>query len=377
MNKIRLATVFSGIGSVEFALKRMGISHEVIFACDNGEVEISYNKIHEMEAIKKLGSPKEKMEYVDRLYQSKTRKHNFVRDTYLANYLIKDDLFFQDINLLDGNDFKNCIDLFVGGSPCQSFSSVGFQKGLNDARGTLFFEFARLVKEIKPKAFIFENVRNILRHDKGNTWDVIKASFDQLGYEIDFKVLNAFDFNIPQNRNRLFVVGFEKKFGKKPNIPSKININYQKPDYCMQDFLLTNCAFGDFNHDKNGFLVVSKSNKSIIEERYFLSESVRKYVLKDGTKNWHQKVEIDLSIARPLLKTMGNCHRAGVDNYITENGKLRMLTEREAFRLMGYTDDFVCPVSVAQAYKQAGNSIVVDIIMSIVNYIISEKILED
>jgi DNA (cytosine-5)-methyltransferase 1 len=113
-----------------------------------------------------------------------------------------------------------------------------------------------------------------------------------------------------------------------------------------------------------------------VGERYFLSDAVRTYVLKDGTKNWHQKVETDLPIARTLLKTMGNCHRAGVDNYITENGKLRMLTEREALRLMGYTDDFVSPVSIAQTYKQAGNSIVVDVMMAIVKYILSEKILE-
>lgn len=376
MNKIKLATVFSGIGSVEFALKRLNIPNEIVFACDTGEVEITYDKNFEMEKIRKLNTPIEKMKYVNELYESKTRKHNFVKDTYLANYSIKNDLFFQDINLLDGTDFENGVDLFVGGSPCQSFSSVGFQKGLDDTRGTLFYEFARLVKEIKPKVFIFENVRNMLKHDNGKTWDIIKASFDELGYEIDFKVLNALDFNIPQKRNRLFVVGFDKKFGKKPNIPTKLNENYKSTDYCMQDFLLSNCALGDFNHDDRGALVVLNENKSPIGERYFLSNAVKTYVLKEGTKNWHQKVAINLPIARTLLKTMGNCHRAGVDNYVTEDGRLRMLTEREALRLMGYTDDFVCPVSVAQAYKQAGNSIVVDVMMALVKYIISEHILE-
>ena len=377
MNKIKLATVFSGIGSIEFALKRLNIPHEVLFACDTGEVEISYDKGYEIAKIKKLKTPKEKMEYVNELYKKNTRKHNFVRDTYLANYKIKDDLFFQDINLLDGEDFKNEIDLLVGGSPCQSFSSVGFQRGLADARGTLFYEFARLVKEIKPKVFIYENVRNMLKHDKERTWDVIKASFDELGYYFDFKVLNAMDFNIPQKRNRLFVVGFDKKFGIKPNIPLKLNPNSNQLDYTMQDFLLSNCAFGDFTYNLDGSLNVLHNNQTTIADRYFLSNAVRTYVLKDGTKNWHQKVEIDLPIARTLLKTMGNCHRAGVDNYVTENGKIRMLTEREALRLMGFTDDFVSPVSIAQTYKQAGNSIVVDVMMALVNYILSEKILEE
>ena len=376
MNKIRVATVFSGIGSIEFALKRLNIPHEVVFACDTGEVEIEYDKDFEMEQVKKLSTPIQKMEYVNSLYSSKTRKHNFVRDTYLANYKIKDDLFFQDINLLDGTDFENKVDLFVGGSPCQSFSSIGFQKGLNDARGTLFYEFARLVKEIKPKVFIYENVRNMLKHDKGKTWEVIKASFEELGYEYDFKILNSLDFNIPQKRNRLFVIGFDKSFGIKPNIPVKLNDKYEKPEYCMQDFLLSHCSFGNFKHDNDGRLNIINDFNYKVGERYFLSDAVRTYVLKDGTKNWHQKVETDLPIARTLLKTMGNCHRAGVDNYITENGKLRMLTEREALRLMGYTDDFVSPVSIAQTYKQAGNSIVVDVMMAIVKYILSEKILE-
>ncbi len=371
MNKIRLATVFSGIGSIEFALKRLNIPHEIVFACDTGEVEIDYNKEEELGIIRNLNNPKEKMKYVDDLYSGKTRKHNFVKDTYLANYKIKDGLFFQDINLLDGRDFKGQVDLFVGGSPCQSFSSVGYQKGLEDARGTLFYEFARLVMEIRPKVFIFENVRNILNHDNGKTWDVIKNSFDELGYKIDFKILNAVNFNIPQKRSRLFVLGFDKKYDISPNLPSKINETYERPDYTMQDFLLNNCKYGCFTHNSDGSLKIEKVGQGKIGERYYLSNAVRKYVLKDGTKNWHQKPEIDLPIARTLLKTMGNCHRAGVDNYVTDNGRIRMLTERECLRLMGYTDDFIMPVSVAQAYKQAGNSIVVDVMMKIVQYIMT------
>lgn len=373
MNKIRLATVFSGIGAIEFALKRMKIDYDVVFACDNGERDIDYDKEVEFNNVKSLCTPVEKKKYVDDLYNSKTRKHNFVKDSYLANYDIENDLFFQDICLLDGNDFRNKVDLFVGGSPCQSFSQVGFQKGLEDTRGTLFYEFARLVKEIKPKVFIYENVRNMLKHDSGRTWAVIKEVFDDLGYEIDFKVLNAVDFGIPQKRNRLFVVGFNKNFNIKPNIPTKLEGFYQ---YCMQDFLLSNVGFGDFTYSNDGNLQLKTGKPSIIDERYFLSDAVKAYVLKEGTKTWKQKVAIDLPIARTLLKTMGNCHRAGVDNYVTENGRVRMLTEREALRLMGFTDDFKTVVSVAQTYKQAGNSIVVDVMIALMKYILSENVLD-
>lgn len=372
MNKIKLATVFSGIGSVEFALRRLGIESEIIFACDNGEREIDYDKDIEFETIKKLKTPLEKKEYVDKLYDSKTRKHNFVKDTYLNNYQIDEGLYFQDICLLDGTDFEGKVDLFVGGSPCQSFSQVGFQRGLDDTRGTLFYEFARLVQEIKPKVFIYENVRNMLKHDSGETWNTIKKVFDGLGYEIDFDILNAVNFDIPQKRNRLFVVGFDKKYSKKPKFPRK-KVEFSK--YVMQDFLLSHCELGKFTYSQGGDLVIDSSSVSSIPERYFLSEAVKNYVMKEGTKNWHQNVKIDLSVARTLLKTMGNCHRAGVDNYITENDRIRMLTEREAHRLMGYTDDFNIVVSVAQAYKQAGNSIVVDVMMALVKYIISEEIM--
>jgi len=176
-----------------------------------------------------------------------------------------------------------------------------------------------------------------------------------------------------KKRNRLFVVGFDKKYQKKPNIPTKIE---QFEKYSMQDFLLSKVGYGDFTYNNDGVLKLDTSKPSKIDERYFLSDAVRAYVLKEGTKNWKQRVEIDLPIARTLLKTMGNCHRAGVDNYITEEGRIRMLTEREALRLMGFTDDFNTVVSIAQTYKQAGNSIVVDVMIALMKYIISENVLD-
>ena len=375
MEKIKVATVFSGIGSIEFALKRLGIEHEIVFACDNGErddVQIDYEE--EFPKVCSLKSIDEKQKYVDELYKKITRKNNFVQQSYLANYECPQNRFFQDIKLLDGRDFYGKVDLLVGGSPCQSFSSIGFQGGLSDARGTLFYEFARLILEIKPSVFIYENVKNMLKHDGGKTWSVISSVFDSLGYNIDFKILNALNFNIPQKRNRLFVVGFLKSTNKQPNIPTS-KADYKSCEYRMQDFLLSNTGLGLFTYNEDGSLHIGHSYSTKIDERYYLTNAVKKYVLKGGTKTWYQKPEIDLPIARTLLKTMGNCHRAGVDNYVTENGRIRMLTEREALRLMGYTDDFNIVVSVPQIYKQAGNSIVVDVMMELVKYIISEGVL--
>ncbi|MGL5590847.1 MAG: DNA cytosine methyltransferase [Metamycoplasmataceae bacterium] len=357
---LKVATVFSGIGAFEQALKRLDIEHEILFACDNGNIEIEYDKEKEFDKVRKLKTDIEKKKYVDELYCRSTRKTNYVKNSYLANYNISEDRFYQDINLLDARNFKNQIDIFVGGSPCQSFSSVGFQKGLEDARGTLFYEYARIIKETQPKFFIYENVRGLFNHDKGKTWRIIKSIFESLGYKIDFQILNSKDFGIPQNRRRLFVIGSKDQEISIPEVG-------EKNKFKLVDFLEENCSKGSFK-SKNGKIKIRKKPGSV-DSKYFLSEKLIKYVMSSGTKTFYQNPKIDLEIARPLLATMGNRHRAGIDNYVTVDGKIRMLTEREAHRFMGFDDDYKIVVSRAQAYKQAGNSIVVDVLMEIIRNI--------
>lgn len=362
---IKLATAFSGIGAIEQAFERLNIDYELEFACDNGDIEIDVDYDKELKKIRKMKTIQEKREYVDNLYMYNSRKHNFVKDAYLANYSVKDNNFFYDVKLLDGNDFKNKIDLFVGGSPCQSFSIAGARGGFEDARGTLFYEYARLVKEIQPKVFIYENVYGVLTHDKGNTWKVMQNIFDELGYYYKWEILNAKDYGIPQGRRRLYVVGFkDKKEFDKFEFPKP-----QKLKYTMQDFLVENVKEGNLVN-KNGKLVITEKVGEEPEEKYYLSEKLRKYVLCPGTKNFmHHDAEIDLPIARALLSTQGNTHRASVNNYVTTNGKIRALTVRETYRLMGFPDSFKIVVSKAQALKQSGNSIVVDVLIAILKNI--------
>ena len=366
---LKLATVFSGIGAIEFALKRLNVDYEVVFACDNGERDVDIDRVNEFEYVKTLQTIKEKKEYVENLYKSKTRKINYMQKSYEENYSdkMKSGYFFQDICLLDGRDFKDEVDLFVGGSPCQSFSSVGFQGGLDDPRGNLFFEYARLVNEIQPKVFIYENVRNLRKHNKGETWSIVENTFKSLGYKISSEVLNAADFGIPQNRRRLFVVGI------KEDIDFDFS-NLLKKDlkFTLQDFLINNVKEGNFSYNDLGEIII-KEGPGEVSTRYELTPGVLNYVLQGGTKNFYQKPELDLKIARPLLKTMGNHHRAGIDNYITVDknaNRYRQLTEREAHRLMGFTDDYKIVVSRNMAYQQAGNSIVVDVLMNMIKELI-------
>lgn len=416
---IKLGTVFSGIGAIEQALKRLHVEHELVFACDNGDIDLSLfdrtlhkeyktlqtkrgkrtltqeealrlNELSQKENllaeetrnyIYSLDRKEAKMEYVEALYRKSGKRENHVKKTYLANYPDVQD-FHLDIRFLDGKDYQGKINLLVGGSPCQAFSTVGAQAGLDDTRGTLFYEFARIIDEIKPRAFIYENVKGLTTHDNGRTWDMIKHIFTNvLHYRItEPQLLNASDYGIPQTRRRVFVVG----------IRNDIECNlfeYPTPTGCtytMQDFLEENCAPGCFTYNMDGSIHIEKKSGGREHiERFILTPKVRDYVLASGTKNFRTSTKTDMPIARTLLKTMTQHHRAGVDNYITvgidAEGKkiLRALTDRECLRLMGYSDSFRMVVSPMQIYRQAGNSIVVDVMMAVVKELIKTGVFKE
>jgi DNA (cytosine-5)-methyltransferase 1 len=364
--KIRLATAFSGIGAIEHALVRLGLSHEIIFACDNDP---------------------------------------FVKKSYMKNYAINESVWFDDISKINSKKYKGKIDLFVGGSPCQSFSMVGKRKGLEDTRGTLFYDFARIIEESQPKVFIYENVKGLLNHDSGKTWAVIQDVFNSLGYKFYSQVLNSKHFGVPQNRNRIFVIGFKNKqtrfefpsripldfkmqdfledvedskyFLKDKGVKFVTSIKNQEKSYTQVNGAIALCQKANQQFNWHGDFIFEENKKNLefdehlfeiknVDKKYYLSEKVTDYVLKQGTKNFQtNSVETDLEVARPLLQSMHKMHRAGVDNYVTHSGRIRKLTPRECHRLMGFRDDFNIVVSDTQAYRQAGNSIVVDVLIAI------------
>ncbi|SOD13037.1 DNA (cytosine-5)-methyltransferase 1 [Fibrobacter sp. UWB16] len=353
-NILKVASVFSGIGAPEFALKRSGIPHKLVFACDNGEIDLLKSDEEILENLKGL-SFSERRTYIASLLPKRT---NHVKKSFLANYDLDEKHFHHNVKLLDGTEYKNKVDLFIGGSPCQSFTLLGYQKGLEEARGTLFYEFARLIKEIEPKAFIYENVQGLVKHDGGKTWDVVQRVFASLGYTIHYQIMDAVNYGIPQKRRRIFVVGF-KRGGENFEFPPIKELNYT-----LQDFLLENTPEGNFTSN-NGEICI-KHAKGEIPEKYYLSEKILPGILSEGSGGFSMKPEIDLKIARPLMRTMHKMHRAGEDNYVTTNGRIRRLIPRECLRLMGFTDDFKQVVSDCQMYQQAGNSMVVDVMMALI-----------
>lgn len=322
--------------------------------------------------------------YVDSLYDGQ-EKRNKVKQSYMANYDVPEKDFHWNVAFLNGRQYRGQVDLFVGGSPCQSFSFAGKQRGLNDTRGTLFYEYARLIKEIQPKVFIYENVKALITNDNGKTWTKMQQVFKELGYDFSWAVLNAKNYGIPQNRERVFVVGFRHDLKVKNSFEFPSPIPLKK---VMKDFLVDHAPDGYFlpqktveffpieqnlpkksSHIINGDKNITTDNVSDLE-KYFLSEKMEKYVLSTGTKNFYSKPEINLNIARPLLTTMHKMHRAGVDNYVTTKGRLRKLTPRECLRLMGFSDNFKIVVSDTAIYQQAGNSIVVDVLIAIMTKIL-------
>lgn len=361
---IRLATMFSGIGSIEHALKRLNLKEEIVFACDNDK---------------------------------------FVKQSYFANYDIDESRWYEDVQNIDGSKYIDKIDLLVGGSPCQSFSMVGKRKGFADTRGTLFYDFARVVKESQPKVFIFENVKGLVNHDKGNTFEVIKETFKELGYKIKHSLLNSKDFGIPQHRERIFVIGFRDR-SVSFKFPEPISLEYKMQDF-LEDYTdskyylkekgvkfvtstknrkkrytqingdIALCQKANQQFNWHGDFVFEESQNDFndfvfdvnkVEEKYYLSEKTKAYVLSTGTKGFKTTVGTDLEIARPILQSMHKMHRSGVDNYVTHNkGKIRKLTPRECLRLMGFKDDFKQVVSDTQMYRQAGNSIVVNVFIAL------------
>ena len=358
--RLQVATVFSGIGAAEFALRRLKVPHDIVFACDNGEIDLLKSDDEIAEELKKIDTLEERKAYVKS--QIPPRRINSVKKSYLANYDMDEEHYYHNVRFLEGEEYRGKIDLFVGGSPCQSFTLLGYQKGLEEARGTLFYEFARLVKEIEPKVFIYENVQGLMKHDKGRTWEVVQRVFDSLGYKLHTQILDAVNYGIPQKRRRVFVVGFHSGGDDFIFPPEK------KLKFTMQSFLLENAAEGHVQAQGNDIIVQPGGQE--VPEKYFLSDRILPGIMCEGTGGFSMKPEIDLKIARPLMSTMHKMHRAGEDNYVTTNGKIRRLAPRECLRLMGFTDDFKIAVADTPMYKQAGNSVVVDVLMGIIQEIL-------
>lgn len=346
----------------------------------------------------------------------------------IADYVEIDSHAVASFNAIHGTHFEPqdiCkwdkdieVDFIMHGSPCQDFSLQGKQAGGDEGSGTrssLMYETLRIVQKLSPKYVLWENVRNLVSDKHRHNFNNYLNKMEELGYKNYYQLLNGKEHGLPQNRVRMFTLSIRNDVGIEYEFPDPVPLSMTLRDMC----------------------------DAVVDEKYYLSEKVIKYILSTGTKDFYYKPEIDLDIARPLTSTMHKMHRASQDNYVTDsyirNGekllikeatsagyaeaeagdfinlqfpnsntrrgrvgkqvaqtllcndanavvtddmRIRRLTPLECFRLMGFGDeDFYKAEKVnsnTQLYRQAGNSIMVNVLEAIIrNLLVSPKPIEN
>jgi DNA (cytosine-5)-methyltransferase 1 len=388
---MKVGTFFSGVGSPEQALRNLDIKHEIEFACD-----------------------------IDK----------YAKETYLKNF--KPKLFAEDITTLDMEDLPY-VDLLVFGFPCQSFSMAGKRKGFEDTRGTLFYDALRYLQEHNPRYFIAENVKGLLSHDNGKTFQTIidclakttnyqmsLMPFENLGYHIHYKVLNTKDFGIPQNRERIFIVGIRDDEDNNFNFPKEILLELKLKDilqdnplieidkkYYLSDKAIAKCEKSNANKNlsKKGLDEISRTliagyyktpfdGQYISHSLYPRSSKTGKggtghlsksdgtsYCLDTGNAQAIELKEDFRSVNAVNKKypmfgrynktpNISSCLNSVDLMGVQYNRKIRRLTPIECERLQGFPDNFTAGISDTQRYKQMGNTITVNVIQAIIKKLI-------
>ncbi len=313
MNKFKVGSLYAGVGGICLGFKQAGFELEWA-----NELDINANITYE---------------------------NNF------KHKLLNGSVF--DINDRDLSE----IDILTAGFPCQPFSIAGYRKGFLDIRGNHFLKIIQLANLLEPKVLFLENVKNLVTHDNGNTFRIILKTLKEIGYLACYKIMNSKEYaNIPQNRERIYIVAFKIDTNENDNIYSQFLFPKPKP--------LTNSI-----HD---FI-----DSTVDNESFFYRESWQHYLelsngilSKDTIYQWRRQYvrENKQNVCPTLTANMGTGGH-NVPIILTKTG-IRKLSPRECFRFQGFPEDFILPsISNTQLYKQAGNSVTVPIIRSIANNI--------
>lgn len=286
---------------------------------------------------------------------------NYVKDAYFANYDMDEDRWHEDVRFLDARNYEGDVDIMIGGSPCQSFSNYGKKLGLEDVRGTLFYDYARIISECKPKVFIYENVENVTKNDNGKTWKVMLAVWKSLGYHIECSILNAKDYNHPQLRTRLFLIGFREDIYTQPySFPPKQELKRKSTEYLETEPVDLKYYLG-----KKGFEWITTPAKNLRRSR--VNQDVIGCQTANQQDNWIGDFRVEHAEQRHY-----DDPRIYVGKFDFNDGKGmvdavgRKMTPRECMRLMGFDDTFTIAVNDSVAYRHAGNSIVVPVLKELI-----------
>lgn len=352
----------------------------------------------------------------------------FARASYKAIHNTEGEIELHDITTVTDEEIRNIghVDVICGGFPCQAFSIAGARRGFEDTRGTLFFEIARFAAILKPKYLFLENVKGLLNHDKGDTFEVILSALDELGYDVEWQVLNSKDFGVPQNRERVFIIGhFRGQRGRKifpiggedeKSSAKRLGINIlgntKNPNGTAQGTrdivhdpkgIVGTLTATDYKGPKQvaipneikkyGVLQPNFNQSGVVYETDGISPTIRtmqggglepKIRVREATKKGYAEATVgdSVNLAHPNSKTRRGRVGEGIANtlvtgdsqgVVTPNFRIRKLTPRECWRLQGFPDwafDKAQEVnSNSQLYKQAGNSVTVNVIKEIARYL--------
>jgi DNA (cytosine-5-)-methyltransferase len=302
---MRLGSLFSGLGTAEIATKAVFDDARCVFACE-----------------------------IDK----------YARASFEANVSCEE--FYKDIRDIDGSKYKDKIDILIGGSPCQDFSLAGLRAGIAGERGQLLYEYLRVLKEARPKYFIFENVKGLLSINKGKTFNTLLEYVKELGYFLTYQILNTKDYGIPQNRERLYLVGSKEDLG----------ISFKKPvklTKSIKDFLDT---------DNNKYL-----NKPYELLPKPIGSSIIQVAKTDCSRANMRRVYSVEGASPCLLAVAGTGGNNQVKVLIRD--KIRVLSPREYLRLQGFDDSYKIVVSNSQMYKQAGNAMSLNVLTMVLESI--------
>lgn len=331
----------------------------------------------------------------------------FARKSYSAIYDIKENEYDRkDITEIeDFTELREKVDLLCGGFPCQSFSMAGRRKGFDDVRGTMFFYLAKILEQAKPPFLLFENVKGLLSHDKGETFKTIITCLDDLGYDVEWQLLNSKNFGVPQNRERVYIIGYLRGSGGRKILPirdtsEQVNVNGYTATIptkyrggCGGETYIKNTAKIQMIgkdpkrrdtyrlYDKNGLAPTLTTAQGGGHTPFILNKGVK---IKNGTKLGYQEARVGDSINIQFINNDNRRGRVGVgvSNTLTTGGnmgtlewsgekyRIRKLTPKECWRLQGFSDEAfekakATGMSDSQLYKQAGNAVTVNVVYAI------------
>lgn len=346
----------------------------------------------------------------------------YARASYKAIHNTEGEIELHDITRVTDESIRRfgSVDIICGGFPCQAFSIAGNRRGFEDTRGTLFFEIARFASILKPRYLFLENVKGLLNHDRGNTFEVILSALDELGYDVEWQVLNSKNFGVPQNRERVFIIGHlrrgsrrkvfplsgdgaaitceQPKINKVGNIRKKgksqsgdvVSIDSLAPTLCSTTTQKDPLKVLIENEIKQfGILQPNYNQSGVVYDTDGISPTIRAYQggglepkirVKEATSKGYAEAEIgdSVNLSHPNSKTrrgrvgkqVANTLLTGESQGVVEpDFRIRKLTPRECWRLQGFPDwafDKAQEVnSNSQLYKQAGNSVTVNVIAAI------------